>query len=528
MTINLRVWQQEAMQNYQQALKESRRSLLWEATPGSGKTTAALQLCRHQMQEFGRERLIIVVPTTHLKSQWTQAARRFQLDIDSKFRNRRNWAIDYHGVTVTYQQIANHPKLYQRLSEGAVVVLDEIHHAGDGLSWGDGLREAFKEAGFVLALSGTAFRSDNSTIPFVQYEDDISQPDYVYAYGRAIEDGVCRSVAFFTYGGEMAWVEDGDIIEAKFTDRLTSSSESRRLRAALEPTSGWMHTMLEDAHKMLVETRREHPDAAGLLVAADQEHAHQLGALLQEVSRTRPTVVVSDDRTASNKIKKFADSQRPWLVAVNMVSEGVDIPRLRVGVYATTVTTRLYFRQFLGRIVRMTSQPEGVQVAYCYLPADLRLKMLAEQIEREQRHFIAAQTEREEDDDNVEPLVRQPAPEWQALRSTNHGIESVIVHGGQLSLWGDSNLAGQPAVVKKQLKQKVAERVVLATKNEKKMALSKQIKHLVAAYHHKSGNPYPKIHAYLNQKQGVSSQADCTERQLERRVEILRVLLQKI
>ncbi|MDM8518902.1 DEAD/DEAH box helicase family protein [Anaerolineales bacterium HSG6] len=526
MTINLRTWQHEAMQNYQQALKASRRSILWEATPGAGKTTAALQLCLHQMNELGRERLIIVVPTTHLKSQWAQAARQFQIDIDSKFRNRRDWALDYHGVTVTYQQIANHPKLYQRLSEGAVVVLDEIHHAGDGLSWGDGLREAFKDAEFVLALSGTAFRSDNSTIPFVKYEDDISQPDYVYAYGRAIEDGVCRSVAFFTYGGEMAWLEDDNIIEAKFTDRLTSSSESRRLRAALDPTSGWMHTMLEDAHKMLVETRREHPDAGGLLVAADQEHAHQLAALLQEVSRTRPTVVVSDDRAASNKIKKFADSQRPWLVAVNMVSEGVDIPRLRVGVYATTITTRLYFRQFLGRIVRMTPQPDGVQVAYCYLPADLRLKMLAEHIEREQRHFVATQVEREEDDD-VEPLARQPIPEWKALRSTNHGIESVIVHGGQLSLWGGADQVGQPAVVKQQLKQKVAERVVQATKSEKKAALTKQIKHLVAAYHHKSGKPYPQIHAYLNKKQGVQSQAYCTERQLERRAEILGMLLQK-
>ena len=37
-----------------------------------------------------------------------------------------------------------------------------------------------------------------------------------------------------------------------------------------------------------------------------------------------------------------------------MVSEGVDIPRLRVGVFATTTTTELFFRQAVGRLVRWT------------------------------------------------------------------------------------------------------------------------------------------------------------------------------
>jgi len=525
MSIQLRAWQQEAMQNYQQALNDEKKCLLWEATPGAGKTSVALQVCQHQIEMLNRRRIIIVVPTAHLKSQWAQAATRFQIHLDSNFKTQADWARDYHGVVVTYQQIGNSPEVFKRLGRNALVIFDEIHHAADGLTWGDAMLTAFHEAGFILCLSGTAFRSDSNPIPFVSYQDEMSIPDYVYPYGRAIEDGVCRSVAFFTYGGEMAWLEDGEVVESRFTDELIGTSAGRRLRAALDPNSGWVHTMLEDAHHMLLETRRDHPDAGGLLVAADQEHARQLAQILHEISRTKPTVVLSDEKAASRNIKKFAASSNQWIVACNMVSEGVDIPRLRVGVYATTITTKMYFRQFLGRIVRVTPFPKDVQVAYCYLPGDVRLKGQAEQIEREQRHYISQTEDDGLEKEQVEREPREKTNDWQALQSTNSGVESVIVHGGQLSLWGDPVLVTQPAKVKEVVKQRVQERVIASTKTEAKADLAKQIKHLVAQYHRQSGLPYPKIHALLNKKQKIRSQSFCTEKQLHERVQLLREML---
>lgn len=523
--ITLRAWQQEAMQTYHQKLAAGQRSLLWEATPGAGKTSVALQVSQHQLRQLGRHGLIVVVPTAHLKTQWAVAALRFGLDLDSRFKTGQRWASDYQGVVVTYQQVGNNPEVFSRLSRGAMVVFDEIHHAGDGLTWGDALQAAFDEAAFVLSLSGTAFRSDNNPIPFVRYVDDMSVPDYVYPYGRAIEDGVCRSVAFFTYGGEMAWLEEGEVVQSKFTDELVSGRAGRRLRAALDPQSGWVQTMLQDAHAMLQETRRDHPAAGGLLVAADQAHARELAKLLQSISHRKPTLVLSDDRAASRHIKQFAADQSEWLVACNMVSEGVDIPRLRVGVYATTVTTRMYFRQFLGRIVRVTPEPAGVQVAYCYLPADLRLKGLAERIEREQRHILANRLDEEQRLERVEPLPREQSQEWQALQSTNSGVESVIVHGGQLSLFGDPVMVTQPAKVKQVVQERVTQRVQAITKSESKAALARTIKHLVAEYHRVSGQPYGQIHALLNQKQGVRSQTHCTEAQLHQRIALLRGML---
>jgi len=528
MNLQLRTWQQEALASYHRNLANRVNTLLWEATPGSGKTTAALQVCWHQLKTLNRSKVIIVVPTAHLRLQWAQAAHRVDLHLDSSFGNKSRLAADYQGLVVTYHQVANRPQFFHKISRNALVILDEVHHAANGLLWGNSLLQAFEAAGFILSLSGTAFRSDNNTIPFVRYQDDISVPDYEYPYGRAIQEGVCRSVAFFTYGGDIAWTEADELVQVSFSDELYQTAAARRLRVALDPQSGWIRPVLADAHAMLLETRREHPDAGGLLVAADQDHARQLADLLAETTGARPTVALSDDSEASRKIKRYAAGRTPWLVACNMVSEGVDIPRLRVGVYATTVATKMYFRQFLGRIVRVTPQPAGVQVAYCYLPADIRLKILAEQVEKEQRHYLSASLlppdeAAQKDDDQPQDPVQM----WQPLPATNSGVEAIIVNGGQLLLWNDPALAPPPAQMKYVLEQQVTERVEALTKSERIANLSRVIGALVTQYHHQSGVPYHHIHAHLNRLQRVKSQSDCTEQQLQERIGLCNKLLQQ-
>ncbi|MEM7803082.1 MAG: DEAD/DEAH box helicase family protein [Chloroflexota bacterium] len=528
--IQLRRWQAKALSAYKHALAADVRALLWEATPGSGKTTAALQVVLHQLEATSVKQVVVVVPTTHLKVQWAHAAAQLNIDLDSSYKSQYALSRDFDGVVATYQQIANNPAPFRKLARNGIVVLDEIHHAGEGLQWGDKLRQAFDDAPFVLCLSGTPFRSDNSAIPFVSYsKDGESQPDIVYSYSEAIGDGVCRPIAFFTYGGEVAWHEGGQTVEVGFADDLFGSLAARRLRVALEPESGWVEPMVAEAHQMLQETRRDHPEAGGLLVAADQAHAREMGELLYKISGTLPTVVLSDDREASNKIKAFGASNKPWIVACNMVSEGVDIPRLRVGVYATTITTRMYFRQFLGRMVRITPQPNGVQVAYIYLPADPRLRRLAEEIETEQKHIIR---HRPEDDRWQGRTVSREGlngddPGWSALYSTNSGLDAVIVSGQQLALFDGMapQEPVQPAVVRKKIKQKVEERVIPKTKREQKQDLVKAIRELAGRLHHDKKVPYSEIHSRLNKRQGVQSQAVCTVEQLEQRITLLKQML---
>jgi superfamily II DNA or RNA helicase len=525
--IKLRPWQQEAFGVYRDCVLRRERTLLLEATPGAGKTTAALVLALHQRNKQGARRIGIVVPTAHLKIQWARAALELNLHLDSSFSSSRgSLTEDYSGFVVTYQQVAQKPELFKRLTQDSCIILDEVHHAGDGLSWGDGLRCAFHEARFIICLSGTPFRSDNSPIPFVTYDDHgFSVPDYSYSYSRAVEDGVCRPTAFFTYAGEVAWREEAGDVRAWFSDELDYIGQSRRLRAALDPASGWIEPMLRDAHEMLVKTRSDHPNAAGLLVAADQTSARRLAKLLSSITKVSPVVILSEEPEAARKLKRFRDSNEPWLVACNMVSEGVDIPRLRVGVYATTVRTKMYFRQFLGRIVRRISSLRALQVAYCYLPADPTLIRLAEEIEDEIRHCIRPRGDDLFDDQRrvAQNDDRPNPPQWEALTSINSGLNSVIVHGNQLSLFGGVQQS-------EELHQAVTERVAARlderrTRAEDKAFLVQELRKLVNLHHKRTNKSHAQIHAQLNSIQKVRSQTHCTEKQLRERIDLMRAML---
>ncbi len=270
---------------------------------------------------------------------------------------------------------------------------------GDLAAWGVRTRRAFDRARFRLLLSGTPFRSDNSAIPWVTYDEDgLSRADYAYGYPQALRDRVCRPITFLPYDGEMEWVSDGRLRSADFDLLLPAAESARRLRTALSPEGEWMGHVLRDADARLSEVRADgHPDAGGLVIASDQDHARAIAARLGSISGEQPELVMSDEPGASRRIAEFASSERRWLVSVLMVSEGVDIPRLRVGVYATAARTELFFRQVVGRFIRATPGPRR-QMSYLLMPADPRLKALAHEIELERRHALDLSPTGEEDE----------------------------------------------------------------------------------------------------------------------------------
>ena len=162
---------------------------------------------------------------------------------------------------------------------------------------------------------------------------------------------------------------------------------SQRLRAALSLDGEWLFQVLKQANERLMFMREDHPEAGGLVIAMDQEHAQSIASLIRRNFGVPAEIVISDDPGASKKIAAFAHSDAPWLVSVRMVSEGVDIPRLRIGVYASTVSTELFFRQAVGRFVRWQAGRPS-QKAYVYLPDDLRLRTHAFQIMEARRHVL--------------------------------------------------------------------------------------------------------------------------------------------
>lgn len=404
-TVTLRPWQRAAFDLFRASASPD---YLAVATPGAGKTTFALTCARASLAEDPRT-LVVVAPTSHLKVQWSLAAHRLGLQLDPDWSPGDGLARDVHGLVTTYQQIATGDtarKLAGLTAEG-FVILDEIHHAGHERAWGDGIRVAFGHAARRLSLSGTPFRSDAVPIPFVRYdatgEGDLAHADYTYGYADALRDGgVVRPVYFPRVDGEMEWTTAaGDVLTASFQDELTKDQMSARLRTALSLEGEWMPAVLAKAHTQLRSIRETQRDAGGLVIAIDQDHAQGIARLLRDRFGTPADVVVSDDPTASRKIAEFAANDRPWLVAVRMVSEGVDIPRLRVGVFATTTSTELFFRQAVGRFVRW-QQGRGSQKAYVYIPDDPRLRSHAFEIAEARRHVLRPPGTDDDTTDGVE------------------------------------------------------------------------------------------------------------------------------
>ncbi len=375
----LRAWQEEAIASY---FASEPRDFLAAATPGAGKTTFALRLAAELRARRTVDQIIVVAPTEHLKKQWADAAARAGIRLDPGFSNaEKRYGRSFHGIAVTYAQLAARPALHREITESkrSLVILDEVHHGGDSLSWGDAVREAYSGAERRLSLTGTPFRSDTAPIPFVEYAPNehgirMSRTDYSYGYGRALRDGVVRPVLFMVYAGHMRWrTKAGDEMDARLGDDNTPDITAAAWRTALEPSGEWIQAVLASANRRLSEVREQVHDAGGLVIASDQALAREYAAILHGITGEAPTLVLSDEPASSERIETFAKGSSRWMVAVRMVSEGVDVPRLSVGVYATSAATPLYFAQAIGRFVRARRRGEMATVFVPNVPILLAL-----------------------------------------------------------------------------------------------------------------------------------------------------------
>jgi superfamily II DNA or RNA helicase len=577
----LRNWQLEAYREY---FRPVRRDFLLVATPGSGKTAWALTVAAELLARREIAAITVVTPTEHLKHQWAQAARGLRIALDPAYRNAQGRAsADYTGVAVTYAQVAAHPALHRQRTQNrpTLVIFDEIHHAGDALSWGEAIREAFEPARRRVGLTGTPFRSDANPIPFVTYAPDAdgssrSRADYVYGYGPGLDDGVVRPVIFLAYSGEMRWrTRAGDEITGTLGAPMTAEQLAQAWRTALDPEGEWVARVLEAADRRLTEVRRGMPDAAGLVIAGDHADARAYAALLRRVTGTRPVVVLSDDRLASKKIAQFALSDERWMVAVRMVSEGVDIPRLAVGVYATSIGTALFFAQAVGRFVRVRRRGETASV---FLPSIPSLLGYAAELEAERDHVLGRRDDDAAEQDALAAAGRQRdtpdelgAAPFTALQASAH-FDRALYDGGEFGTSAEEDdYLGLPGLLDPEqvgllLRKRQADRLRDGVNSAKRgtraaaslaataagrgstaaaagpapagapgpaaaaapatretlAALRKELNLLITAWHHRTGQPHGVIHADLRRACGGPSLPEATGQQIRARIETIR------
>lgn len=405
--IKWRPWQERVF-NLCEASDSS--DFLMVACPGSGKTLAALRIAQAQ-----RSRIVVVTHTIHLKYQWAKTARILGIELDPRWQAGQGPVKKgYHGVVVTYQSLVKgaavsaHQGLIHR--QRTTVIFDEIHHGGEEQPWGMSVKEAFSGASKRLAISGTPFRSDGRPIPFIRYDDTGNAlPDYSYTYADAIFDKVCRPMVFETQAGRLEWQHGAETREATFEDELDRQETAERLKTALSANNRWVSSVLRMANDKLIAVRQgQHPNAGGLVVCMDQDHARDIARVLKKITGEQPKIAISDEEDSLGTINDFVGSSSAWLVSVRMVSEGVDIPRLRVGVYLSHIVTEVYFRQVVGRFTRVGVGKENSN-SYLYIPDDNRLVAYSEMILKEIRHTLrespeAANGDRENDTEWNIPL----------------------------------------------------------------------------------------------------------------------------
>ncbi|MGV8847792.1 DEAD/DEAH box helicase [Tessaracoccus sp.] len=556
---SLRAWQADAFAQYEATQP---RDFLCVATPGAGKTTFALRIAHQLLSTRTIRRIVVVTPTEHLKVQWADAAAKvgIQLDPGLNRSTKHGRAKEYDGSVVTYAGVSMRAWSYEALCHkmDTLVIFDEVHHAGDALSWGEGIEQAFGYATRRLSLTGTPFRSDDNPIPFVEYEEigpgvKISRPDYTYGYAEALADHVVRPVLFMNYGGPMRWrTKAGDELDVDLGTAMTKDLTAHAWRTALAPTGEWISAVLQAADTRLTEVRRHVPDAGGLVIASNQNQARAYARILASFSGEDPCVVLSDNTRASARIDDFAGSTARWMVAVRMVSEGVDVPRLAVGVYATATSTPLFFSQAVGRFVRSRRRGE---VATVFLPTVPILLAHAGSLERQRDHVLgkpkndddlwsetdalmeqANQGDGAADDllGSFEPLESRATFDHVLFDSQAFGMHAEPLSADEQDYLGLPGLL-EPDQVSSLLQDRQAKQVRRRDQQDRKeraepaVALHralegkrKELNSLVGQYARTSGVPHSHVHANLRRECGGPSLAEASQDQVDQRVVAVR------
>ena len=554
----LRAWQVAALDRYREL---GQQDFLAVATPGAGKTTFALRVATGLLADRVIEQVIVVTPTEHLKVQWADAAAKVGLHLDPGLGgSKRGRTRQYQGQAVTYAGVAAATHAYESRTVNAktLVIFDEVHHAGDALSWGEASAQAFALATRRLALTGTPFRTDANPIPFVRYVEEAdgtrkSVADYTYGYAEALRDHVVRPVVFLAYGGGMRWrTRAGDELAASLGEALPKDVTAQAWRTALDPAGEWMPAVLASADRRLTEVRRHVPDAGGLVIASDQRQARAYARALAQITSQQPTLVLSDDSGASRKIDEFSESEDRWLVAVRMVSEGVDVPRLAVGVYATATSTPLFFAQAVGRFVRSRRRGE---LASVFLPTVPILLAHAGALERQRDHVLGKPRSTEGDLWSPEEALLAEAnrtrrtPEFEGQQETleanaifDHVLFDARAYGmfAEPSSQDEADYLGLPGLLESdQVATLLADRqrrqLARSARRDRREAVPpevslhralesrrKELNSLVSQVARVRGVPHSHIHAGLRREAGGPPLAKATTEQVEARISLAR------
>ncbi|MDO6620176.1 DEAD/DEAH box helicase [Shewanella sp. 6_MG-2023] len=382
--MHLRQWQSECVNRALEHFSAKHKHFLCLATPGAGKTIMASEVAAQLLEQDLIDFVLCFSPSINISQGIKHTFSRL---LECRF----DGVIGAVGCSYTYQSMLSFKEdFWQLLKQNRVLVIfDEIHHCSgssleDANAWGEEiLLNIQSQAEYTLALTGTPWRSDQAPIALSRYTDPDNQIqcDYIYGLRDAVADGVCRGPKIVLIDNERIAVTDEEnetktfnSLEALFKGSLVTYQSIIKNDIAIR------HALTLATNK-LDDIRLHNPNAAGLVVASSIEHAaYILNMLRSEYGQTAEIVTYKED-LPSHKINEFRNSTKNWIVSVGMISEGTDIPRLQVCCHLSRVKTELYFRQVLGRILRVNKAIN--QEAWLYTFAAPKLIEFANRIAEE-------------------------------------------------------------------------------------------------------------------------------------------------
>lgn len=395
-----RAWQSECSEIAIQAFETGQLAFTAAVGVGSGKTLWGVWVATQLMDLGSVDCVVVVCPSEPIQASWCADFAKFGLAVRKLEGNSEislRMPADERGYVTTYQSVAMQPLLHRRRCAGrrVLVILDELHHLGDArtdgdeaTAWADGCVAAFGDgaARHVICLTGTPGRGDARRLPFVEYEPGqvegewipkLASPfGYTYTYGNAVNDRVVRRAAFRYVGAEgQVCVKNKDGGMVVVEGGASTAEDKCMLRNHLERAALNVDARIGDesvgvAAQAIVERvlyeldciKKSQPDAAALIVCYRVAQAKLYQRVL-EVGMGRRSVVVYDDKNSdpARVIEAFKTSRDvDVIIAVNMVSEGVNIPRLRVCGFLSPIEADLTLTQILGRVVRTNWQSPSV------------------------------------------------------------------------------------------------------------------------------------------------------------------------
>jgi len=411
MNIQLREWQKEALKKSHNWLLElNNRNFLINAAPGSGKTIASCAIAQSLIELNKIDRVIVIAPRSEVVNQWAKdfelITKRYMAKVTASDGNISQLRLDICATWTAITGLLPELKAVCRTSN-VLIICDEHHHAAIKAVWGQSADSAFIDAKYALILTGTPIRSDGEESIWMAYDENgkIDHPDdgsYTLTYGQAVDLNYCRPVTFHRHEGNFNVVLDNKELTISSQEPVTLTGnlkDSKELQKILDFSNlvnipqyenntenpsidGYQASMMEYAIEKLDELRLEMPTAGGLIIAPSIEFAEYFAKLVKIIDGEPGVIVHSLTTNPDLKIDRYRKTNARWLISVGMVSEGVDIKRLRLLVYLPRPRTELAFRQAVGRVVR-TFGPNDNSRAYVIMPPLEIFDMYARTIENE-------------------------------------------------------------------------------------------------------------------------------------------------